>query len=372
MEQPVERLARVEIAGFKSIRQTSLELRPINVLIGANGAGKSNLVSFFKMVGSMMTRNLQLFVAKSGYAPSLLRFGPKITPEIEATFAYHTREGSNTYLMRLVHAAGDTLIFADESLAFQRAGSSTLRRISLGAGHKESLLPGAAPTHKMAEVARFCMSRYRVFQFHDTSESARIRGKGDIENSGFLMADAGNLAAVLYRLKSSQPTYYDRIVSTIRQIAPFFDDFVLAPDRDNPAMIALRWKQTDSEYDFGPHQLSDGTLRTMALITLLLQPEADLPALVVLDEPELGLHPYAVTVIGGLIRAAALGRQFILATQSTAFLDQFDIEDVVVVEQRQGASVFERRSADQLKEWREAYSLSELWEKNVLGGRPAP
>lgn len=197
-----------------------------------------------------------------------------------------------------------------------------------------------------------------------------MRTEGYIEDNCRLHADARNLAAMLYLYQQKKPAAYRRIRSVVRQVAPMFDDFVLEPRRLNASNILLNWRQRNSDYLLGPHQLSDGTLRAIALITLLLQPEEDLPDVLIVDEPELGLHPHAVELIAGLARAAAVGTQVILATQSIAFLDHFGADEVIVAESRDGSSQFRHLDAEQLKDWLEDYSIGELWEKNVLGGGP--
>jgi predicted ATPase len=185
-----------------------------------------------------------------------------------------------------------------------------------------------------------------------------------------LYSDGGNLAAIVYLYQQTNPFIYRRIVATVRHVMPAFEDFVLEPQRLNPKNILLNWRQKGNEYIFGPHQLSDGTLRAMALITLFLQPKEDLPSLIVVDEPELGLHPHAIDIITGLIRAASLETQVIVTTQSTAFLDYFDPEEVIVVDSRWGQSTFRHLNLEELKYWLKDYSVGELWEKNVLGGGP--
>ena len=225
--------------------------------------------------------------------------------------------------------------------------------------------------NKSLATVRKVLNSCRVFHFHDTSAQAGIRQTGDIDQNRSLQSDAGNLAAFLYRVQKRQPVCYQRIVGTIRQIAPFFDDFNLAPSELNPNTIQLRWKERDRDYDFGPHLLSDGTLRAMALVTLLLQPTKDLPSVIIIDEPELGLHPYAIATLAGLLRSASEHSQVIVATESATLLDQFEPQDVVVTERCMGETAFNRLDSQKLQEWRQEYCLSELWEKNVIGGRPS-
>ncbi len=389
-------LKKVVLSGFKSIKQMTLELRPLNVLIGANGAGKSNLVSFFKMLNEMMGQRLQLYVAESGHAHSLLHFGPKITPQIEANLEFETDNGLDTYRLRLFYAAGDTLVFAEETLLFRGTGwRGAPKEVSLGPGHQETRIVGEADNGQpTAKVFRHLLNNCRVYHFHDSSATARVRQYCYVGDNRWLMPDGGNLAALLYRLKSQDGGLaYQRIVKTIRMIAPFFDDFDLAPGGQNDKYIILNWRERysyelgahqlsddhvgtgtgtgeTSSVVFGPHQLSDGTLRAMCLVTLLLQPENELPDLIVVDEPELGLHPYALNVIASLFKKASNHAQVLVSTQSSTFIDNFDPEDIVVVGREGKESTFERLDAVRLKAWLEEYSLGEIWEKNVLGGGP--
>jgi predicted ATPase len=215
------------------------------------------------------------------------------------------------------------------------------------------------------------LSGIRVFHFEDTSESAAVRRRGNIAENRQLRDDAGNLAAFLYAIRQTQPQYYRRIVSTIQQVAPFFKDFDLAPLRLDPNSIQLDWRDRDSGYLFGPHQLSDGTLRTMALVSLLAQPESDLPSVIVIDEPEIGLHPYALEIVAALVKSASVHATVVLATQSVGLVNHFAPEDIVTVTREKAQSKFERQNSETLAAWLEDYAIGEIWERNLIGGTPS-
>ena len=369
------KLNSITIRGYRSFRDAELELRPLNVLIGANGAGKSNLVSFFKMLNELMAGRLRQFVASTGHATSNLHFGPKVTLQVEASLQFEMEEAViDTYRMRLGHAAGDTLIFTEECLSFHNPEFRDAREEQLGPGHSETLIGArvseTSPQGSTAKVFRHLLNNCRVFHFHDTSATARVRNIGYVGNSKPLMPDAGNLAAVLFRLETESPDAYRRIVDTIRQIAPFFVGFALEPQGFEGKDIILNWRHRESDMVFGPHQLSDGTLRAICLISLLMLPVEELPILIVIDEPELGLHPYALSILASLCRSASTSSQVLVSTQSSAFVSCFDPEHIVVVERDGQSSVLRRPDENALNAWLEDYSLGEVWEKNVIGGGP--
>lgn len=298
---------------------------------------------------------------------------------MKATLDFSTPAGKNVYHMRLMSAAQDMLIFADEAISFTRKGSTDeASLISLGAGHRESRLldedldvQSRYFNLKTARFIKSIMQNWRVYHFHDTSNEANVKKHAYIHDNHYLRHDAGNLAAFLYRMSQTDNAYYRRIINTIQSVAPFFKDFVLLPNYSNPNNIILNWKDQGSQPDvlFGPHQLSDGTIRLMSLITLLLQPH--LPELIVIDEPELGLHPYAISVLAGLFKSVSKQTQIIISTQSVTLLDYMEADDVIVVDREKEQSCFRRLSNEGLTEWLEQYSLGELWEKNVIGGRPS-
>ena len=369
----MQMLKRIRLVGWKSIKDQSLDLTPLTVVIGANGAGKSNLLSMFKLLNAMFanTPGLRNYVGQNGFADSLLHYGVRQTPVAEMELTFGAETGDTTYLARWAAAAGGALIFTEERVTFSRTGASGPVIVDLGAGHSETnLLRSSEEGNKTAQVALRLLRSCRLFHFHDTSENSAARLPSYIEANRFLYPDAGNLAAMLYLFREQHPTAYRRISATIHQMVPDFDGFVLEPSRLNDKQILLNWTHKGRDYEFGPHQLSDGTLRFIALATLLLQPEEKQPLLIALDEPELGLHPAALEVLAGMASAASSHSQLVLATQSSVFLDHFEPENIVVVNSRSGRSEFQRLDATKLAAWQTDYTLGEIWEKNVVGGGP--
>jgi predicted ATPase len=370
-------LDRIQIEGFKSIRKTELDLGPVNVLIGANGAGKSNFISAFVLLQKMVTGQLQRHVMEAGGADSLLHFGSKRTSSL--SLQLHFVPGDFSYWATLAPSSGDLLFFAGEEWQRTPKDWSLTLPAFTGEPRKESSLLGDISTLDAVETEgadesplrreiRELLRGGRVYHFHDTSSAAKVKLTGDIGDNEALRSDASNLAAFLFLLKTKHPDNYRRLVSTVRLAAPFFDDFRLRTSPFNEQKIQLEWSEKNSDAYFNAHALSDGTLRFICLTTLLLQPE--LPPLIIIDEPELGLHPYAIQLLAGLVRSASHKAQVILSTQSVTLVNQFTPEELIVVDRKDGASEFRRLSPKDLEAWLESYSLGELWEKNVLGGRP--
>lgn len=361
-------LDKIRVAGFKSVRDQEVELRPLNVLIGANGAGKSNFIAAFRLLNDILNENLQVAVGRAGGADRLLFFGRKQTDEILLRLQF----GRNAYLCRLVPTADDSLVFQEEQVYFQGRDHGTPYSESLGSGHKETALRRAASAVSRVTIADHvvrAIESWKIYHFHDTSEAARVRQTGDLDDNERLRPDASNLAAFLYRLQETHAEVFQNIVDTIRLVAPFFGKFNLRPDPLNPRKIRLEWQENGSDAYFDAHDLSDGTLRFISLTTLLLQPKP--PTTILLDEPELGLHPYAITVLAELFRSAAERTQMLVSTQSVTLVNQLQPEDAIVVDRENRESVFRRFGEDEIAAWLDDYALGELWEKNVLGGRPS-
>ena len=354
---------RIEIENFKSIREMNLELKPINILIGANGAGKSNFIGFFKLLKNMYDRNLKLYTADELGADSIMYFGSKNSEYIYGRIEFNAING---YEFRLLRNQADRFYFDIERGLFNGGNFKTWFQETYGISNDEANLKNER-TPVSNHIRKYFVS-FKIFHFHDTSKTAKIKQDAFINDNEYLKADGSNLAAFLYLLQEKHPKDFKRIEMVVRSVAPYFEKFNLNPDRLNPDKIRLEWKEKGSEAYFNAKHLSDGTLRFIALATLLLQPEA--PQVIIIDEPELGLHPFAINKLAGLIKKASANTQIIISTQSVNLVDNFEPEDIITVDREDGQSVFHRQSSETLKDWLADYSISDLWNKNVIGGRP--
>jgi predicted ATPase len=362
----------ITIRGFKSIRALEgFALRPLNLLIGANGAGKSNFIGALRFLSEVAGNNFPGFVQKQGKAGAFLHGGRKQTQALEFKLYGRANQSGfqNGYIVRLDSTNDGRFVFGEESVWVKgprtpMEGTPYL----LGKGHDEALL--GRKEMQFSRYVQDIMRSWRQYHFHDTGELAAVKQPHSAKDTLRLKTDAGNLAAYLGRLRSQHLASYQQIVETIRLVAPFFGDFVQRePQADT---VELEWTQRgDPDTPYGASALSDGTLRFICLTTLLLQPTELIPDTVLIDEPELGLHPCAIGVLADLLKQVAETRQLIVSTQSVELINAFAPEDIVVVDRVDDESTFRRLSSEELAGWLESYTpMGELWLRNVFGGRP--
>ncbi|MEX1229082.1 MAG: AAA family ATPase [Planctomycetaceae bacterium] len=366
MGQPID---RISLHGFKSIESLeNFELHQLNVLIGANGAGKSNFVDYFRMLRAFADERFQQFVNEAGGGDGFLFLGPKVTSAIWSRIEF----GSNAYEFKLTPTADGSLQIETEIVGYgpydKRLGTSNLE-----SSLKKRKDDRSTRTPRQPGVAQYvyaAVSSWTVYHFHDTSPLSPMRRDQSLRDHELFRHDASNIAPFLRKLNALHRGSYELIRDTVRLIAPFFDDFLLRPQtKGTNELVRLEWQQKGSDFPFQPNQLSDGTIRFICLATALLQPTP--PATIVIDEPELGLHPYAISILADLIKSASERTQVIISTQSPTLLDYFDPNQIVVVNRKDGRSTFERLNPQDYAEWIDDYSVGELWQKNVVQGGPA-
>lgn len=360
------KLNRILIEGFKSIKHLDVEIKDLNILIGPNGVGKSNFIGLFKFLREVIETRLQVYSGTNGGANKILHYGNKTTSRLRVALDF----SPNYYGFILLPTANDSFIFENEYCYFDHGGEK-LYRENINNGGAESKLEEVANAKGYGRVPKYVfdvLKDWRLYHFHDTSMEAAVKKSNDSADMFFLRENASNLAPFLNFMKTDNEKHYERLVKTIRLVVPYFKDFVFRPNPYNKLTIMLEWQDKNSEMIFNANDLSDGSLRFICLATLLLQPS--LPSLILLDEPELGLHPSAITLLGSLIRKASVRSQVIISTQSVNLVNEFEPEDIIVVENKEASSTFKRLDNKNLDSWLEQYTIGELWEQNVLGGKP--
>lgn len=369
MSEKLGRLNKIKISGYKSIKSLELELRPLNILIGSNGVGKSNFISFFKFMKKILDKDLPTYTAEQGGANKILHFGKKSTSEIYFALQFIP----NGYKATLLPTVNDKFIFKEEftyffgdTIGYQ--GGTKSYTLNNNGGENSNLPNRPHSRTSEGHIVGFIQD-WKVYHFHDTSSTAKVKQTCNINNCTVLAPDGSNISAFLRCVREYNEKSYNQIVKTIQRVAPFFQDFILESEINNKDTIKLKWKHKGTDEYFDANDLSDGTLRFICLTTLLLQP--NLPTIILLDEPELGLHPFALQILAGMFKKISKRTQIIASTQSVTLADNFDIEDIIVVNRKENHSEFERLEKEKYKDWLEEYSLGEMWQKNLIGGVPS-
>lgn len=362
-------LDKITIKGFKSIKNLeNFELNKLNILVGGNGAGKSNLISFFRMLNSLMNGTLNRFVRDNGGAGDILYNGRKTTEKME----FETHFGVRGLKFNLVPTPNNNCAIENEARYFAggMSGWWLLGDSNDGSSRMVEEVINNHPDAKYSRPVYNAVSSWQIYHFHDTSSTAGMRNAEIIEDNDYLRQDASNIGSFLLKLKRESFKDYKAILNAIRLVSPFFDEFMFKPIQEgNSTKINLSWTQKNSDYPMQPYHLSDGTIRFICLATALLQPNP--PTTIIIDEPELGMHPAAISILGELIQIASERTQVIVATQSPLLIDQFAIENIIVVNRDGGASTFKRLNEEDFSEWLKDYSVGQLWVKNVFSGGPA-
>ena len=365
------KLREVTIKGYKSIgfdNPITLKLGDVSILLGANGAGKSNIISFFRMLSYMMSKSFGRYVEMAGTANSLLHYGAKKTPVMSGALKFMANNSENAYQFSLANATPDRLIITEERIIWHRNGEAKPYDIQLETNFKESSL--AESENIVAKSIYRMLSFCKVYQFHDSSAEGPLRQSCPVETANYLQSHGNNLPSFLLFLRNNYKDSYKRIVDYVRDVVPQFQDFYLEPVNN---FVSLRWiDNSATDYRFNAYQFSDGSIRFIALAALLLQPAQTMPNVIILDEPELGLHPYAITQLAEMIKDASIHAQVIIATQSKDLVDHFDIDNISVVEmdEKTQSTTVNQLNEEDYKLWLEHYTVSELWDKNIIGGRP--
>lgn len=361
-------LDKLTIKGFKSIQAlVDFELTNLSVVVGGNGTGKSNLISFFRMLRALIDGNLKRYVRDNGGAGDILFNGRKATKKME----FETRFGTRGFRFKLVPTPDNSCAIEKEERYYEHGATGwwLLGDSDDGTSRMVEEVKKKKRDAQFSQPVFDAISSWQIYHFHDTSSTAGMRNYEMIEDNKVLRTDASNIGPFLYKLKEKQSKEYKDILNAVRLVTPFFDDFILEPrESGQKREVNISWMQKGSDYPLQPYHLSDGSIRFICLVTALLQPNP--PSTIIIDEPELGLHPAAIIILAELIQVASKRTQVIIATQSPALIDQFGIGDIIVVNREDGASTFKRLDEKDYSEWLKSYSVGELWMKNIISGGP--
>lgn len=358
-------ITRIEIQGYKSIKSLEIDLRPVNILLGGNGVGKSNFISVFSLIRNIYNQNLQHYVQKKGGPDSLLHFGRKNTNQLAVSICFRSPGGHENLFYVELEAGQKNLFVKSVKTAFKSGLTWHPKE------HEKNVLESdfSQLAESTASDVSNRLKEFDVYHFHDTSDTSPIKGMANLHDNRFLRRDGSNLAAFLYFLQEKEPKHFTRIELMVKSIAPFFERFHLEPNWLNKDQIELEWREKGfPDTYFNAYHLSDGTLRFICLATLLMQPNP--PETIIIDEPELGLHPVAINKLAAMVRKASEKVQVILSTQSANLIDNFDPEDIIVTDREGAGSVFKRLKAEELSTWMGEYTLGDLWGQNKLGAQP--
>lgn len=362
-------IEQVHIENYKSIQDATIRLSNLNVLIGSNGVGKSNFISFFELVQALLDQRLGSYVLEQGGIERLLYHGRKQSAFIRSLIDF---DNTNAFFFQLKPAVGEKAFieytgdYFNSLHELSKDYTGKWNKTIWDSAMEESDIINSRKWR--AGYLRTFLRSFTIYHFHDTSQTSPMRRPCSIGDNEKLKHDASNLAAFLYRLQQTEPQAFNLIEGVIRSIAPYFKRFKLRPNPIVTDKIVLEWEEQDSDMYLDANSFSDGTLRFIALTTLLLQPE--LPETIIIDEPELGLHPTAINKLAALIRKAALKKQIIVATQSVNLVNCFTPEDIIVVDRKERQTVFNRLDTQELAAWIDEYSIGDIWEKNIIGGQP--
>jgi predicted ATPase len=343
----------IEIKGYKSIKEVKIDLKPINIFIGSNGSGKSNFISFFEFLDNLYNKNLQAYIGLRGGINKYLYKGLENASKIEGFVRF--KDGINSYSF-VLEPSGDSFVISKEVLWYHE-NPLEFREFTREAQVKNN------GWYRGKFIQKYLVG-HKKYHFHDTGQSSPFNAQMNIDQDSLILYEQGeNLAPILFKIRQNHPKIYNRIVMNIQSIAPYFSDFVLNPNEKG--FVGLYWNDKYSRYIYNVTDFSDGTIRFIALSILFMQP--NLPKTIVLDEPELGLHPQAIAKLAGMIQSATLSEsQVIIATQSADLISYFNPDDIIAVDNNNGYSEFSRLDAGKLQVWLEDYTLGDLWRKNII------
>jgi predicted ATPase len=379
---------RLEVKGYRRLRRIDLSLRPFNVLIGANGVGKSSILEVIDLLAASADGVLEQTISHSGGVSSLITADGKTDSMHLALHMPVTAEQPIVYQMSIASEGNGYSIVREELTQQQDQGSEKpFRFLNANAAIVEYYKAGAKkPDRPNWEYKRMETALSQVPKmykkpenfrnvlassaeiYHTLSVSARapVRLPQSMQPARTPGTDGEDLLSCLYLMRETERDRFEAVEDALRAAFPTFDRIDLPPAA--AGSLTLAWRDRSFVRPIFPHQLSEGTLRFLWLVTLLQSPE--LPAVTLIDEPEVSLHPEMLQLLAELMREASSRTQLVVATHSDRFVRFLDPDELVVCDLDECGGTTVRRASDlDLDAWMKNYSLDQLWSMGRLGGR---
>ena len=351
-------IEEISIKNYKSIKGLiKFPLHNINILIGANGSGKSNFLSFFEFVKKENDYK-SYFDFDNDRADDILFLGRRNSEFLSGAVALSDQSFTGK---------GGKKFIAEDNRSLTCDAYVNMDLVS-NFENEENYFEYAEGIDLAWEQVSDNTTQYH---FHDTSKWSPILVDCMLNNNDMLLPNGKNIMPFVYRIYRENKQSYSMIVNAIRSCVDDFHDFYIRKNINSDDMVRLEWQH---KRDLGEPKhgklLSDGSLRIICLIVLLLQPIEWVPKLVIIDEPELGMNPKALSLIAELIKQISPQKQFIIATQSPELINLFNHEDIIVCDKNEdSSSSFTRLDAEKLQSWLDDYTVADLWQMNIIGGQ---
>jgi len=382
---------QLSVDSFRRLCNVGLELRPLTVLIGANGTGKTSVLDVFSLLASSAQGSLSKAISDLSGLSAVITYDRERDLSLGISISVPDHEPLDYRLRLTLQGAG--YVIAEENLSQQpdsdTPGLAPVEYIVSEGSEVEFRDPSPrvqvfSPWHRTSlETSLFQVPRtirevedFRgklasctYYHLMDVNERSPVRLPQVLQpaaSSSLPGRDGENLVSCLYNLREMDRDRFESIADSLRAAFPTFERLDFPPVA--AGMLAMTWREKNFSRPLYMHQLSEGMLRFLWLTTLLASP--GLTALTLLDEPEVSLHPELLSLLAGLLREAANRTQLIVATHSDRLVRFLKPAEVVVIDSTEDGMA-QLTWADQLDlgEWLAEYTLDEVWRMGRMGGR---
>ena len=378
------RIKQLKVEGFRSLKKVTWEPSDLNILIGPNGSGKSNLLRFLELITVAARGGLGKYIQSLGGMDAIVWDGQARNVTFMLDCIEEALGIPDSYTLKMIPTGATYFIDRENLIAkntqevfinrsfrkamFKEDTGDTLQELESSEviGRDETLLSTVSGI-PFSDVPMFKAMLSRIAIYHDirVDNGAEIRRASVTRSEKLIDPDGQNLIPVIHTLYTTNRDFERNLDAGMR--AAFSDEYeklVFPPAADQRIQLRVRWKTLRREQSAA--DLSDGTLRFLLLLTLMLNPEPH--QVIAIDEPETGLHPAMLPIIAEYAVEAATRAQVILTTHSPQLLDAFTDKNptTTVTKWVDGETVLQNLSGDDLAYWLREYTLGTLFKSGEL------